>query len=671
MECVSVDEAQSERCRETRADRALAGSGNPHYQDRRRGHGSQIRPRRLLGGKELGANVAKRFELQRITRRIKQEERCLLTGLAREPHVGVNDELDIPPSKTIGERLPLAHLEHDATVRHRHAVSVDRAAKRCHAPFAAERRIQVADELMSVQIEIHPVRRTASLPATEDPAIEASRLLDVPYLHRDVEGRERGFGSHLGQIRVDMRSVYLTAIAFKMDQYTDNPGARWILPATILGSSLGFIDGSVVNVALPALQNDLHASLATVQWIVNGYMLMLASLILPGGSAGDQFGRGRTFRLGLTGFVAASVACAAAPGTMWLIQARLVQGIAAALLVPASLAIVGAGFTGEARGRAIGTWAGAGALTTALGPPLGGWLIDTVGWRAIFLINVPIGALALLFARRIPVDPAVSRQPLDIGGSALAVLSLGLACYGLIALGRGMRFPGYAALAAALVVVVGFVEFERRCAAPMMPLSLFRVRAFAGANALTVLLYAALSAVLFLLPFVLINARGYSAAAAGSAVLPFAIILGFGSRTAGALGARYGAGTSLGIGAMASAGGYALLALRTGDSSYWTGTLPGLVLVAVGMTIAIAPLTTTIFEASPPEFSGIASGINNTAARAGGLIAVAALGLAFGTSDATSISATAVLIADRRVLWIAVALAAASALTAVLTVRRD
>ncbi len=455
-----------------------------------------------------------------------------------------------------------------------------------------------------------------------------------------------------------------------MDQASGRTDTRWILPATILGSSLSFIDGSVVNVALPALQSDLHASLAAVQWIVNGYMLMLASLILPGGSAGDRFGRSRMFQVGLTGFVAASIACAMAPGVVWLIQARLLQGIAAALLVPASLAIVGAGFAGEARGRAIGTWAGAGALTTAFGPPLGGWLIDSVGWRAIFLINVPIGALALLFARRIPADPAVSRRPLDLSGTGLAMASLGLTCYGLISLGRNLRLPGTAALVGATVALAAFVLVERRAAAPMMPLSLFRVRAFSGANALTVLLYAALSGALFLLPFVLINARRYSAAAAGSALLPFAIILGIGSRTAGTIGARYGAGPSLSIGALVTAVGYALLALRSGDSTYWTGTMPGLILLAIGMTIAIAPLTTTIFESSPAGLSGIASGINNAAARAGGLIAVAALGLAFGTGDSTSIPAIALLAAYRRVLWIAAVLAAGSALTAALAIRR-
>ena len=447
---------------------------------------------------------------------------------------------------------------------------------------------------------------------------------------------------------------------------------RWILPATILGSSLSFIDSSVVNVALPAMQRDLHASLATMQWVVNGYMLMLASLILPGGSAGDRFGRRRVFLLGLCAFVIASLACALAPGTEWLIGARLVQGIAAALLVPASLAIIGAAFTGAARGRAIGTWAGAAALTTALGPPLGGWLVDTISWRAIFYINIPIGALAALFALRMPSDRLPAQQtPLDLGGALLVVASLGLLCDGLITLGRADRISGFAELIAAAAGIACFIFFEHRAGAPMMPLTLFHNRAFSGVNALTTLLYAALTGALFLLPFVLINARGYSASAAGAAFLPLAIIMGAGSRSAGALGARYGAGPPMTAGACLTGCGFALLAVCANDPSYWTGTLPGIIIIAVGMTIAVAPLTTAVFDSSPVALSGIASGINNTAARAGGLIAVAALGLAFGTTGAASIPAATLIAAYRLVLSVAAGIAVLGGLIAALTVRRN
>jgi EmrB/QacA subfamily drug resistance transporter len=452
----------------------------------------------------------------------------------------------------------------------------------------------------------------------------------------------------------------------------DATGTRWILPATILGSSLSFIDSSVVNVALPAMQRDLHASLATMQWVVNGYMLMLASLILPGGSAGDRFGRRRVFLIGLCGFVVASLACALAPGTASLVVARLLQGIAAALLVPASLAIIGAAFSGAARGRAIGTWAGAAALTTALGPPLGGWLVDTISWRAIFYINIPIGALAALFALRMPSDRRAEQQtPLDLAGAFLAVASLGLLCDGLITLGRAHRMSGFCELIAAVGGMACFIRHEQRARAPMMPLTLFHNRAFSGVNALTVLLYAAVMGALFLLPFVLINVRGYSASAAGAAFLPFAIIMGLGSRSAGALGARYGAGPPMTVGACLTGGGFALLALCADDASYWTGILPGILTIAVGMAIAVAPLTTAVFDSSPVALSGIASGINNTAARAGGLIAVAALGLAFGTTGASSIPAATLISAYRLVLFVAAGVAASGGLIAALTVRRN
>jgi EmrB/QacA subfamily drug resistance transporter len=461
-----------------------------------------------------------------------------------------------------------------------------------------------------------------------------------------------------------------------MDHPANTPAdaaqTRWILPATILGSSLSFIDSSVVNVALPAMQRDLHASLATMQWVVNGYMLMLASLILPGGSAGDRFGRRRVFLIGLCAFVIASLACALAPGTAWLIAARLMQGIAAALLVPASLAIIGAAFAGPARGRAIGTWAGAAALTTALGPPLGGWLVDTISWRAIFYINVPIGALAAVFALRMPADrQAGQRTSLDLAGAILAVASLGLLCDGLITLGRAERISGLAELIAAAAAVACFVLCEQRARAPMMPLTLFHNRAFSGVNVLTVLLYAAMTGVLFLLPFIFINARGYSASAAGAAFLPLPIIMGSGSRSAGALGARYGAGPPMTVGACLTASGFVLLALCANDASYWTGTLPGIIIIAIGMTIAVAPLTTTVFDSSPAALSGIASGINNTAARAGGLIAVAALGLAFGTTGTASIPAATLLSAYRQVLFVAAGVALLGGLIAALTVRRN
>jgi EmrB/QacA subfamily drug resistance transporter len=445
--------------------------------------------------------------------------------------------------------------------------------------------------------------------------------------------------------------------------------SRWILPATILGSSLSFIDGSVVNVAMPAMQRDFHAPLATMQWVANGYMLMLASLILLGGSAGDRFGRRRMYLVGLAGFTAASLACGLATGPGWLIVARVVQGTAAALLVPGSLAIIGAAYSGDARGRAIGTWAGAAALTTALGPPLGGWLVDSVSWRAIFFINVPIAAIAWVMTLKIPADRAAQGgQPLDLAGTLCGVLTLGLMCYGLIALGQGERAIGLAAIAAAAPAALLFVRLEARSAAPVLPLPLFQNRAFAGINALTVLLYAALSGGLFLLPFLLVQTHGFSATAAGATFLPFSVIMGAGSRSAGGLVKKFGPRAPLVVGSLLSACGYVLLGASGGQSSYWTGLFPGLVVLGIGMTIAVAPLTTAVFDSAPKDQSGAASGINNAAARIGGLIAVAALGLAFGGTGA-GIEASELPHAYRIVMFAAAGLAAASAATAWLTTR--
>jgi len=444
---------------------------------------------------------------------------------------------------------------------------------------------------------------------------------------------------------------------------------RWVLPATILGSSMSFIDGSVVNVALPAIQSSLDTNFATMQWVVNGYMLTLASLILIGGSAGDRVGRRRIFLVGLVGFAAASLACGLAPSAAWLIGARLAQGMAAALLMPAGLAIIGAAYTGDARGPAIGTWAAAGALTTALGPPLGGWLVDTVGWRSIFFVNLPVAVAALLLGLKLSADRgAESSEPLDTRGALLAVLALGLLSYGLIALGEGNRSVGAIAVAAAIPALWLFAQTEARSAAPMMPLPLFRNGDFSGANALTVLLYAALSGALFLLPFMLIEVHGYRAMAAGAAFLPFSVIMGLGSRWSGGLVKRFGPRPPLMFGPAITAVGYAMLGVSGNDPSYWTGFLPGLIVVGIGMTLSVAPLTTAVFDAAPNEKSGTASGINNMAARTGGLVAVAALGLAFGKSGAAGIEGPGLVDAYRLVMFAAAVFAALSALTAAMTI---
>lgn len=437
------------------------------------------------------------------------------------------------------------------------------------------------------------------------------------------------------------------------------PDARrkWVLPVTILGSSMGFIDGSVVNVALPSMQASLSGTLATMQWIVNGYMLMLASLILLGGAIGDRYGRRLTFIVGLVIFAIASAACGFAPTAGWLVFGRLLQGAGAALLVPASLAIIGAAYPRNERGRAIGTWAAAAGIMTVLGPPLGGWLVDYVGWRAIFYINPPIAAVTLALAMRLPSDGVSrSQERLDILGSVLAVLSLGLLSYGLIALGEGATTVGLIAALASIPAAIVFGLVEARSRSPMLPLSLFRDRSFLGANIMTVLLYAALSAALFFLPFLLMRVHGYTATEAGSAMLPFSILIGLGSRWTGALTDRLGPRPPLVAGAVLAAAGYALLALGGHTSNFWTGYLPGLILLGAGMTVAIPPLTTTVFSHSPEAMSGTASGINNAAARGGGLVAVAAIGLAFGTSDLSAISADQLKSSYSLVLWSAAAL---------------
>jgi predicted MFS family arabinose efflux permease len=342
------------------------------------------------------------------------------------------------------------------------------------------------------------------------------------------------------------------------------------------------------------------------------------------------------------------------------------------MLTPTSLAIVGSAYSGDARGPAIGTWAAAGALTTALGPPLGGWLIDTVGWRSIFFLNVPVGAVALLFALKLPPDRSIDQPaPLDYRGAALATLALGLLTFGLISLGERALIRGVITVVCAFPPAWMFIRHEARTPSAMMPPSLFHDRSFSGANALTVLLYAALGGALFLLPLVLIQVHGYTATAAGAALLPFAAILGLGSRATGALVNRSGPRVPLVFGPIVAGAGFAILSFGGGNPSYLVGFLPGLIVVGLGMTITIAPLTTTVFDSAPDAMSGIASGINNAAARAGSLVAIAALGLIFAatTPDAPDAHASMLASAYVTAMIAAAILAGLSALTAALTIR--
>jgi len=398
----------------------------------------------------------------------------------------------------------------------------------------------------------------------------------------------------------------------------------WVLATAILGSSLAFVEGSVVNLALPAIQSDLETTSAGVQWVMNAYLLVLGSFMLVGGSLGDRYGLRIVFMLGTVIFGAGALGCALADSLPVLISARMLQGFGGALLVPTSLALIGSHFDAEERGRAIGTWAGASALTTAAGPVIGGWVVDVAGWPAVFLLVVPLAALTTAIAAwRIPVSPTRLEERLDYPGAVLLAASLALLLYGLVS--TGPPVPRVAAAGLAIVGVTAFLWREARYRAPMLPLSLFRSRRFSGANLITLLLYGALSGAFYFLPFNLIQVQGYSALQAGAAFLPFTLILGFGSTFAGGLLSRMSPRVLLTIGPAIAAAGFAALAIPSADASYVAGFLPGIVVSSVGMTLSIAPLTTVVLSSVGEGQSGVASGVNNTAARLAGVLAVAAL----------------------------------------------
>jgi EmrB/QacA subfamily drug resistance transporter len=417
---------------------------------------------------------------------------------------------------------------------------------------------------------------------------------------------------------------------------------QWTLVATILASSLAFIDGSVVTVALPAIGHSFAASAADLQWTLNAYLLPLSALLLLGGAAGDHYGRRRLLIAGTAIFTAASIACAIAPSLGVLLPARALQGIGAAMLMPNSLAILGSAYTGEAKGRAIGTWASAGAIASAVGPPLGGWLIDVAGWPAIFLINVPVAAAVIAIAWRFVDESASGEQPLDWTGATLATVALGMLTWALTIWSSSFTMTGAVrfGLILGLLTIALFLLVEyRRGDRAMMPLGLFLSRAFAGLTVLTFLLYAALGGLLVLLPYVLIEAGGYSPFAAGMALLPFPLVIGSASRLMGSIAAATGPRWPLTVGSLVTGVGFALLVRVAPEASYWTSVLPAILVIACGMAGAVAPLTTAVLSSVDERHAGTASGFNSAIARTGGLIATALAGSVIAQSGPTLVAA--------------------------------
>ena len=440
-----------------------------------------------------------------------------------------------------------------------------------------------------------------------------------------------------------------------------------LLTACILASSLSFIDGSVVNVALPAIGRDLGGSAADLQWTVNAYTLPLSALLLLGGAAGDRFGRKRLLIAGTILFACASLGCALAPTLPVLLAARAAQGIGSAMLMPNSLSILGTSFSGEARGRAVGTWAAAGAIAGAAGPPLGGWLVEAVGWPAIFFINLPVAAVAIALAAYAVKDGGTGGRALDWLGATLVTLALGALTWALTrwSSDRMLDWAGGTFIAAGLALAAAFLFVERRRGdRAMMPLALFGTRAFVGLTLYTFLLYGALGGLILLLPYVLIEAAGYTPLQAGLALLPFAVGIGLGSRAAGQLTARIGPRWPLTIGPAIVATGFAVAALTDPTARYWTGPFPALALIAAGMAVAVAPLTTAVLSSVEDAYEGTASGFNSAVARTGGLIATALAGAVIGASG------TALVANFRVAAAVGAALALLAALSAFATLDR-
>ena len=404
----------------------------------------------------------------------------------------------------------------------------------------------------------------------------------------------------------------------------------WILAGTILGSTMVFIDGTIVNVAVPALQTTFHASAVDVQWVIESYGVLLSSLILAGGALGDLFGRRRIFLIGALIFTAASAACGLASSIQGLIAARCVQGIGAALLVPGSLAIISACFDEDSRGKAIGTWSGFTAITTALGPVLGGWLIQYESWRWAFLLNIPLAlAVVGISYLHVPESRGSQVKQVDWLGTLLATAGLAAVVTGFlesVRLGWSNLLVS-AGLLGGFLVLAMFLTVETRAPSPMVPLGLFRSRSFLGANILTLFLYSTIGIFFFLFPMDLIQLQGYTATAAGSAMLPMILLMFSLSRWSGGLVKRYGGRMPLVIGPLIVAAGFALFAAAHPPFRYWKMYFPASLVFGFGMAVTVAPLTTVVMNSVDQRHAGTASGINNAVARVAGVLAIAIFGI--------------------------------------------
>ncbi|MEP6659788.1 MAG: DHA2 family efflux MFS transporter permease subunit, partial [Acidimicrobiales bacterium] len=442
--------------------------------------------------------------------------------------------------------------------------------------------------------------------------------------------------------------------------------ARWVLAATVLGSGVAFLDGTVVNVALPAISADLGTSLTGLQWTVNAYLVTLSALLLLGGSLGDRFGRRRMFVMGLVGFTVASLLCGIAPSSGFLIAARAIQGVGGAMLVPGSLSIIAATFHHDDRGRAIGAWSGLAGVASSVGPFLGGWLIDSLSWRLIFLINVPIAATAIAIAlRHVPETRASTKRPLDLVGAALITVALAFISYAAI---KHSGMVSAVSAAIGLAAIISFVFVERTSSHPMLPLRIFRSRQFSGTNLTTLAVYAGLGGALFLLVLRLQISLGYSALESGAALVPFTVLMLLISPAAGQLGQRIGARLPMTLGPILAGAGMLLLSGVAPGDTYLPGVLPGIVVFGLGMALTVAPLTAAVLASVGDEMTGVASGVNNAVARLAGLLAVAALPALAGISTGESM-AIGLNEGFARALRISAAVTAAGGVIAALVVR--